>query len=291
MDNRPIGFFDSGLGGLTCIPYLMRALPNERIIYFGDTARTPYGSKAEKTIRAFGCEIAGFLAAQDVKMIAIACNTVSSIALEDIRRRHPETPVLGIISPASHTVAKTCAPENRIGVIGTKATIHSAAYPDKILEYNPALDIYQQACPALVPLIEEGIIESEIMDLTLRYYLDSFLAYNEIDTLVLGCTHYPLVRRNITRLYPGLRIIDPSEEMLESIRDTLERLDIYADPAADSAGMPGARRVDNIFYASDLSESFVNMINRIFAGTNLRVTFKNIDLDEISERRDIGHGF
>ena len=286
MDNRPIGFFDSGLGGLTCIPYLMRALPNERIIYFGDTARTPYGSKAEKTIRAFGGEIAGFLAARDVKMIAIACNTVSSVALEDIRRTHPELPVLGIISPASHTVANTCTPENRIGVIGTKATIRSAAYPDKILEYNPALDVYQQACPALVPLIEEGIIENEIMDLTLRYYLDSFIAYNEIDTLVLGCTHYPLVRRNILRLYPGLRIVDPSMEILESIRDTLGRLDLFAEAGEGSGG----RRENNLFYASDLSESFVNMIHRIFAGTDLRVTFQNIDLDEL-ERREIDHGF
>ncbi|MCL2493913.1 MAG: glutamate racemase [Clostridiales bacterium] len=285
MDNRPIGFFDSGLGGLTCIPYLMQALPNERIIYFGDTARTPYGSKAEKTIRAFGAGIAGFLAEQNVKMIAIACNTVSSIALGEIRRRHPELPVLGIISPASHTVAKTCSPENRIGVIGTKATIRSAAYPHKILRYNPALDIYQQACPALVPLIEEGIIENEIMDLTLRYYLDQFLSYNEIDTLVLGCTHYPLVRRNITKLYPGLRIIDPSEEMLESIRDALGRRELFA------SGEAGAKRADNIFYASDLSENFVNMINRIFAGTDLRVTFKSIDLEEAAEREGLDYGF
>ncbi|MDR1816520.1 MAG: aspartate/glutamate racemase family protein, partial [Clostridiales Family XIII bacterium] len=115
-DSRPIGFFDSGLGGLTCIPYLMRALPDERIVYFGDTARTPYGSKAPATIRGFAEQVSDFLVGQGVKMIAIACNTVSSVALDDLRRRHPEVPVLGIISPASHAVAKTCGPENKIGI-------------------------------------------------------------------------------------------------------------------------------------------------------------------------------
>jgi len=272
MDNRPIGFFDSGLGGLTCIPYLMKALPGERIVYFGDTARTPYGSKAETTIRAFACEISDFLVESGVKMIAIACNTVSSIALGDLRERHPDIPVLGIISPASHAVAKVCGPENRIGIIGTKATIRSEAYLSRILGDNPDLDIYQTACPALVPLIEEGIIQNRIMDLSIRYYLDQFISYNEIDTLVLGCTHYPLIRRNITRIYPQLRIIDPSEEMLQSIVDALGRFSLHAGVDAPAG--------ENTFYASDLSENFVNMINRIFACSGYRVTFKSVDIEE-----------
>jgi glutamate racemase len=287
MDNRPIGFFDSGLGGLTCIPYLMKALPGERIVYFGDTARTPYGSKAETTIRAFACEISDFLVESGVKMIAIACNTVSSIALGDLRERHPDIPVLGIISPASHAVAKACGPENRIGIIGTKATIRSEAYLSRILGDNPDLDIYQTACPALVPLIEEGIIQNRIMDLSIRYYLDQFISYNEIDTLVLGCTHYPLIRRNITKLYPQLRIIDPSEEMLQSIVDALGRFSLHA--GADTSGIghtlqhprgADALAGENTFYASDLSENFVNMINRIFAGSGYRVTFKSVDIEE-----------
>ncbi|MDR3306024.1 MAG: glutamate racemase [Clostridiales Family XIII bacterium] len=269
MDNRPIGFFDSGLGGLTCIPYLTKALPEERIIYFGDTARTPYGSKSASTIRRFSYEVADFLVESDVKMIAIACNTVSSVALNDLRERHPDIPILGIISPASHTVAKTCTADDRIGIIGTKATIHSGAYLDKIRSYRADLDIYQTACPAFVPLIEEGILQNDIMDLTIRYYLDQFISYNGIDVLVLGCTHYPLIRRNITKLYGGLRIIDPSEEMLLSIRDALSRHGLFAESGGE-----------NIFYASDLSENFVNMINRIFAGTGSRVTFKNFDLEE-----------
>lgn len=273
MDNRPIGFFDSGLGGLTCISSLMKALPNERIIYFGDTARTPYGSKSPETIKHFSMEIADFLVKNDVKMIVIACNTVSATCLDDLREKYPAIPVLGIISPASHEVANVCGPENHIGIIGTKVTIRSSAYEKKILSYKSGLDISSVACPVFVPLIEEGIIENEIMDLSIRYYLDHFLSYNKIDTLVLGCTHYPLIQKNIRRIYPELRIINPSEEILQSIQDSLTERDIYAD----------APLGDHKFFASDLSENFVNMINKIFAKTDITVTFKNFDLE--SERK------
>jgi glutamate racemase len=271
MDNRPIGFFDSGLGGLTCIPYLMDALPQERIVYFGDTARTPYGSKAVSTIRAFSFEIADFLIENGVKMIVIACNTVSSVCMEALRKRCPGTPVLGIIKPAARAAAKLCGPENRIGVIGTKATIRSNAYKDEILSQSGELDIAQTACPALVPLIEEGIIEHEIMDLSIRYYLDGFISYNNIDTLVLGCTHYPLIRRNIQKLYPGLRIVDPSREILRSIRETLTQESMLAA----SAG------AEHTFFASDLSENFVNMIRRIFEATEHDIVFKTVHTDAL----------
>jgi len=277
MDNRPIGFFDSGLGGLTCIPYLLNAFPRERIVYFGDTARTPYGSKAISTIRKFAAEITDFMVeAQDVKMIAIACNTVSATALDELRRRHPDTPILGIISPAAHTVSKICGPENHIGVIGTKATVASEAYTKKILGFAPGLHVFAKACPAFVPLIEEGIIKNHIMDLTIVYYLGGFIEAHSIDTLVLGCTHYPLIRENIDRLYPGLQIVDPSEEMLQSISDALERYGLHS----------GAKRPDHVFYASDLSENFVNMINLIFSGTDYPVTFKSFDLDSFVERKE-----
>jgi glutamate racemase len=270
MDNRPIGFFDSGLGGLTCIPYLMNALPNERIVYFGDTARTPYGSKALGTIRRFAFEITDFLAAEDVKMIVIACNTVSATCLADLRERHPEIPVLGIISPAAHAVAAAYTEKNRIGVIGTKATIESAAYRDKILGLAPGLTLFETPCPLFVPLIEEGVTDNDITDLSIKYYLDGFIEDNKIDTLVLGCTHYPLIKENIARLYPGLSVIDPSAEVITSIEDSLARYGLFADGA--DAG--------HVFYASDLSENFVNMIDRIFKGSGFTVAFKNFDLDE-----------
>ena len=276
MDCRPIGFFDSGLGGLTCIPYLINAFPEESIVYFGDTARTPYGSKAPSTIRNFAAEIADFLiGTQNVKMVAIACNTVSAVALDELRRRHPGIPILGIISPAAHTVAKTCTPKNRIGVIGTKATIASEAYTKKILGYSPGLSVFGQACPALVPLIEEGIIENHIMDLTIKYYMDPFLADSSIDTLVLGCTHYPIIRGHIEKLYPGLRIIDPSEELLQSVSDALARYCIHA----------GGKKTEHVFYASDLSENFVNMIDLIFSGPGAQAASKDFKLS-LLERKE-----
>lgn len=269
MDNRPIGFFDSGLGGLTCIPYLMKALPNEKIIYFGDTARTPYGSKAPATIRAFSIQIADFLVQNQVKMIVIACNTVTSTCLPDLKLRYSDIPILGIIQPAVDKVARSCNASNNIGVIGTKVTIKNKTYNTSINALNPDLNIYATPCPTFVPLIEEGIIQHEIMDLSIKYYLDHFIAYNKIDTLVLGCTHYPLIRKNLEKLYPGLRIINPSEEIITSIDSALKKYDLYASPSD----------LGNTFYASDLSENFINMINRIFENSEFKVAFKNFDLD------------
>lgn len=269
MDNRPIGFFDSGLGGLTCIPYLMKALPLERIIYFGDTARTPYGSKAASTITAFSNEITDFLVSNDVKMIVIACNTVTSTCLTELRDRHKEIPIIGIIQPAVDKVISSCKLENNIGIIGTKVTIKNKTHKESILALNQNLKIFATPCPTFVPLIEEGIIMHEIMDLSIKYYLDQFISYNKIDTLVLGCTHYPLIRKNIEKLYPGLVIIDPSEEIIISINRALDENKLFATEP----------KYDNTFYASDLSENFINMINRIFENSEFKVAFKNFDLD------------
>ena len=269
MDNRPIGFFDSGLGGLTCISQLMKTLPDERIIYFGDTARTPYGSKAPSTIRTFSMQIADFLVQRDVKMIVIACNTVSSTCLDELSERYPNIPVVGIIKPAAETVAEICTEKNNIAIIGTKVTIRSQAYEKLIHGLRPELTIHSVSCPTLVPLIEEGIIENQIMDLSIRHYLDQFISYHRIDTLVLGCTHYPLIRPNIEKLYPGLSIINPSKEIVRSIKKELADRDLLANGST----------FDNTFYASDLSENFINMINRIFELSEFRVAFKSFDLD------------
>ncbi len=275
MDNRPIGFFDSGLGGLTCIPYLMEKLPSEKIIYFGDTARTPYGSKAVRTIKSFSMEIADFLVKNHVKMIVIACNTVSATCLEDLRRRFPEIPVLGIIEPAARQVSAECTEESRLGIIGTKVTIESGAYEKSIRKYNPDIKIYETPCPAFVPLIEEGIIENDIMDLTIKYYMDDFIEKNSIDTVILGCTHYPLISGNIERIYPGIRIINPSSIIAGSIEQVLRERDMLA----------GASSIKNVFYASDLSENFVNMIDYIFKekDDDRKVRFLNFDLERMEE--------
>lgn len=274
MDNRPIGFFDSGLGGLTCIPNLMTLLPNEKIIYFGDTARTPYGSKAVSTIKHFSRQIADFLVYNDVKMIVIACNTVSATCVDDLQKRFPDVPVVGIIEPVAERIADTCSNHNRIGIIGTKVTIQSGAYQQLIHSHNPNLDLSAVATPAFVPLIEEGIIQNDIMDLTIKYYLDDFILENRLDTIVLGCTHYPLIRSNIQRLYPDLRIINPSEEIAYSIKRTLKKKDMLA----------GDFEFENTFYASDLSENFINMIERIFDSKDVKVKFKNLDIETVEEQ-------
>lgn len=273
MDNRPIGFFDSGLGGLTSIPPMMRRLPHEKIIYFGDTARTPYGSKAVSTIKNFSMQIADFLVKQDVKMIVIACNTVSSTCLDDLSQEYPDIPIVGIIGPAAKRTAKSCSEDSQVGVIGTKVTIASHAYKDMINSIDPDLDVYETACPAFVPLIEEGIINSDIMDLTIRHYMDDFVLENRIDTLVLGCTHYPLIRPNIERIYPDIKIINPSEEIVGTVEDILTERDMHS----------GRSVTDNDFYASDLSENFVNMIEKIMSGTDVsaNVKFKNLEIGKV----------
>ena len=270
MDNRPIGFFDSGLGGLTSIVHTMKLLPEERIIFFGDTARTPYGSKSPETIRQFTMQIGDFLVKQNAKMIVIACNTVSATCLADLRKAYPDIPVIGVISPTAKVAADLCSEEDRIGIIATKVTVRSNAYEKKILEKHPGLKLFSKACPAFVPLIEEGIIDNEIMDLTIKYYLDDFVCENNINTLILGCTHYPLISGNLKRIYPDMRIISSSKEVATAVEIELRKRDMFA-------GRTGG---ENVFYASDLSENFVNMIKTVLGKeeTELNIKFKNLDI-------------
>jgi glutamate racemase len=253
VNNKPIGIFDSGLGGLTCIDPLVKALPKEHILYFGDTARTPYGSKSPETICEFSLQIADFLVKNGAKMLVIACNTISSVALDLLKKQYPHITIIGIIEPAAQNIVQVCTPKNSIGIIGTKATIQSKAYEKAIAEQQSDFNIHTLACPAFVPLIEEGIIQNEIMDLTVHHYLNDFIHYHKIDTLVLGCTHYPLIQENITKSFPSLKIINPSETIVAAVKSELKKHDLLADKAEG----------ENTFCASDLSENFVNMINRI----------------------------
>lgn len=269
MDNRPIGIFDSGVGGLTAIPHIMRRLPKERLIYFGDTARTPYGSKAKSTITSFTKQIVDFLLNKNVKMLVIACNTITATCLDELLEYCKEVPVIGIIEPAAKKVAREHTHINHIGIIGTKVTIQQKTYIKNISKYNQSLNLYDKACPIFVPLIEEGIIDHDIMELSVKHYLDEFVQENSLDTLVLGCTHYPLIQPTIEKLYPQLRIIDPSFEIVHSIHTALSEGNLFAENP----------ETENIFYASDLSENFMNMINSIFGKESVKVDFKNFDLD------------
>ena len=272
MDNRPIGFFDSGIGGLTSVTHVMKELPKERIIFYGDTARTPYGSKSVDTIRQFTTQIGDFLVEKGVKMIVIACNTVSATCIEQLRKRYKDIPVVGVISPTAREVSKLCNKNDKIGILATKVTVKSQAYEEKIHSIKPELQLFSKACPALVPLIEEGIIDNQIMDLTLKYYLDQFIEENRINNLILGCTHYPLIGDNLKRLYPNVNIISSSREVATAVAMELEKGDMFSEREVDLK--------ENIFYASDLSENFMMMIERILGRDKeeLNIKFKNLDL-------------
>ena len=190
-DSRPIGVFDSGLGGLTVAKEIFRLMPRERIVYLGDTARVPYGGKSEETIRRFGLQDARALLDLDVKMLIVACNTVSSVAIDHLERHIKDIPVIGVVLPGARAAASRSA-EKRVGVIGTAATVRSGAYAKAIHSIDPDIKVYGKPCPLFVPLVEEGLIDSEITRLAVQHYLYEMVDLG-IDCLILGCTHYPIL--------------------------------------------------------------------------------------------------
>ena len=195
---RPIGIFDSGVGGLTVTREVMRNIPEERIVYFGDTARVPYGSKSKETILRYSRQIVRFLLSQEVKAIVVACNTASAFALEEIRHEL-SVPIIGVVKPGAK-VACAATKNNRIGVIGTKGTIASGLYTEFIRQIRPDAEVIGKACPLFVPLVEESMMKDPVTEEMARRYLAA-LKEQDIDTLILGCTHYPLLRSMIGR--PG----------------------------------------------------------------------------------------
>lgn len=213
----PIGIFDSGVGGLTVAKAVMKALPNENIIYFGDTAHVPYGEKSTETIKQYSLEITDFLLSKQVKMILIACNTVSASAKEDIIKKAGDVPVLDVITAGTKAVLKSGSPKN-IGVIGTLATVNSNAYIKAIHEKSPGTNVIQQACPLLVPLAEEGWIDNNIAKETLQIYLSNFDSTG-IESLILGCTHYPLFKTEIKKILDSeISIIDSAESIAKEVK-------------------------------------------------------------------------
>lgn len=205
---NPIGVFDSGMGGLTVMREIMRAMPHENIIYFGDIARLPYGTKSVTTIRKFALQTAKFLLSQNVKALVIACNTISAIAKDEVQDVAGNIPVIDVISAGSHDA--TCNGFKKIGIIATPATINSNAYPIAIHNLNPAIEIISQACALFVPMIEEGFIKHQALELIAHDYLDS-LKKQDIDAMVLGCTHYPLIKDTIAKIMGNaVKIIDPA---------------------------------------------------------------------------------
>lgn len=226
---NPIGVFDSGIGGLTVVAALRDLLPAESIFYIGDTARVPYGGKSRRTVERYSVEIGGLLLAEEAKVIVVACNTASALAVPRMSEIF-KVPVQGVIAPGAEAAVRATT-TRRIGVIGTRATIASGAYEHAIHQLAPEARVFSAACPLLVPLIEEGLFEDPITDQVLARYLAPLLA-EAIDTLVLGCTHYPLLRRAIARAAgAGVTLVDSAKNCALAVQSLLATEDLTAPPS------------------------------------------------------------
>lgn len=244
-DSRPIGVFDSGIGGLTVVKQLMSLLPGESIVYFGDTARIPYGSKSVEVVKRFALEDSFFLLEKNVKMIVVACNTASAIAVGFLKEVLP-APVTGVIRPGARAAARRSR-RGKVGVIGTTATVRSGAYYRELLEINSRFQVISQACPLLVPLVEEGWIEDDATYLIARRYLQPLID-NHVDALILGCTHYPLLKNVIQRILgEEVALIDSGVETAARVQEILAENHLIAPPDTP---------VEHQFYLSDLPYKF-----------------------------------
>lgn len=231
---HPIGVYDSGVGGLTVVHWLHEILPEERILYFGDTARVPYGSRPPEELIEFSRQILAFLKEQRVKFVIAACNTSSALALPVVASESP-VPMMGVIEAGAHA-AIMATRNGKVGMIGTQATVDSHAYAHALKEVDPGISVYEQACPELVPLIEAGYWEGAVVERSLEKYLAP-LAQHQIDTLILGCTHYPLLFPSIQRLLGSkVAIIDPAETVVRAAEHKLKEFDLLSE------GRPGEDR-------------------------------------------------
>ncbi len=256
-NSRPIGVFDSGIGGLTVVRALMRHLPHENLVYFGDTARVPYGPKSSQVVREYAVQDTEELLKHDVKMIVVACNTVSAVALDVVQKR-AKLPVLGVIVPGAEAAARATK-KNRVGVIGTLGTVLSNAYANALRQINPAIRVFSEACPLFVPLAEEGWTSHPATALIAKEYLFP-LTLEKIDTLILGCTHYPLLRDAIdTVLHSTVTLIDSGEATALAAVNTLQERSLLNESALKP-------RVQ--FFVSDIPHKFTEVGER-FLGQNL----------------------
>jgi glutamate racemase len=243
-DPRPIGVFDSGIGGLSAVREIFRLLPNESVVYFGDTARLPYGSKSGETVTRFSLEIAMFLVRQDIKCLVVACNTASSYAL-DVLARHLTVPVIGVIEPSA-AAAVAASPHRRIGVIGTLATVGSGAYPAAIERLAPGASVSSRACPLFVPLVEEGWIDHAATRAIASEYLAE-LRQADLESLILGCTHYPMIAPLVAEMMgPSVTLIDSGAEAARATGQLL----------AERGELAPARPPQHRFFLSDEPRNF-----------------------------------
>lgn len=253
--DAPIGVFDSGIGGLTVAREIMRQMPNEKIIYFGDTARVPYGNKSQETVTRFSEQIVRFLNTFQVKTIVVACNTASAYALDTLEKES-QIPIIGVVKPGAKAAVEATR-NGRIGVIATAATIGSKIYSKYITELNSDVTIHGKACPLFVPLVEEGLWDDPVTNEIARRYLAELIDM-DIDTLILGCTHYPLIRTALGRIMGDrVTLVNPAYETAIELKAMLQKMDLLNEET------PGLGSNQYEFYVSDKAEQFVRFANSI----------------------------
>lgn len=248
--DAPVGVFDSGVGGLTVLREIMRQMPNEKIIYFGDTARVPYGGKSRETVIRYSQQIRRFLQNFQVKTIVVACNTASAYALDELEQE-TDIPVLGVLKPGAKAAVRVTQ-NGRIGVIATEATVGSGMYTRYIKNLSDTVTVHEKACPLFVPLVEAGLWEDPVTDEMARRYLADLIAMDkDIDTLILGCTHYPLIRSTVGRLMgEKVTLVNPAYETAVELEDLLRRKGLL------NASGPGQDEEQYQFYVSDGAKKF-----------------------------------
>lgn len=269
ISSAPIGVFDSGRGGLTVAREILRQLPNEKIVYFGDTARVPYGSKSKETVIRYSRQIVRFLLTKNVKAIVVACNTASAFALEALTNEF-NIPIIGVIKPGAKTAVESTRTK-RIGVIGTEGTIRSAIYTQVIHEYDREAIVLGKACPLFVSLVEEGWLHDTVTDEVAARYLSEFKD-RDIDTLIMGCTHYPLIRSTIMKVVgEDVFLVNPAYETAISLKKLLAEKEI----ASQEDLIPRSDMYD--FYVSDAPRNFVEFANSIMPIEVVNATQVNIE--------------
>lgn len=255
MPWKAIGIFDSGVGGLTVLKAVIKALPQEDTIYLGDTARVPYGTKSPETVTRYSHEITSFLVKRDIKLLVAACNTASSVSLDSLKKRF-DLPIVGVIEPGARRAA--CETRSgKVGVIGTEGTIRSSAYTKAIKRINPEIEVITRPCPLFVPLAEEGWVDNEVAKLTARIYLEG-LQNDGVDTLVLGCTHYPILKPVIAEtMGPGVKLVDSAEETARTVSEILGNENLLR---------PSSEKGNHHFFVTDVPAGFIRVGNRFLGG-------------------------
>ncbi len=273
-NNRPIGVFDSGIGGLSVLRQLIRYLPHERYVYLGDSARVPYGNKSSETVRRYGRECSEFLMEHDVKLIVVACNTASAVAMEAVEQIAVDIPVIGVIHPAAAAAIRATS-NGRIGVIGTRATVSSEAYSKDIFRQvkDDNIHVYSHACPLFMPIVEEGWVDHPATRIIAEDYLKS-LKQQDIDTLVLGCTHYPLLSQLLAELMPGVHLIDSGEHASKTALQLLADRNMLCGEKNEYSAKP---QID--FFVTDIPSIF-NRLAGDFLGFAVNSP-KKITLDTV----------